>query len=163
MILGVLALTIKERERAIRDDVAAGTLPAIDPTVVEILLCGDIAWGDQNPGRIDMLIVDRGHYSRCEVMLFDLQFALEGLFGVDEQMAAFLAGVPVNLYLAPSSILTSDRSRRHISAESVGNPAFLSEAFTRLLRFNEDLRAFVPVTVEWLEARYCNEPAFEPL
>ncbi|OGF61888.1 hypothetical protein A2926_00685 [Candidatus Giovannonibacteria bacterium RIFCSPLOWO2_01_FULL_44_40] len=161
-----LANEAKTEENATEEHIAA-----IAPEIYEIILFGSVAAGAENPGDIDLMILDNGHFSDffpCNTdkrhtenayqdLGDNLVWLMYGWFNVNEvQLQKLLEGIEVDLHVLPLRFLKLQTTRAAI-ADKHKDPNFFKNAFRAALRFNRITGEFEPFTLEYLEDRYrCN-------
>ncbi len=141
---------------------------AISPEIHEILLYGSVARSARDPGDIDLLIIDNGHFSpvfvqrileakdRSFVMSKDspLNFDLLcGWLGIqdDPTIEGILESTFVDLHIFPLMLLTSKKFRDKI-AKKMKDPHFLRNLFRNTLRYEHG--QFVAVDIDDLACKY---------
>lgn len=150
------------------DDPTETNLRSLVPRIYEIILFGSVVAGKKNPSDIDLIILDRGHFSNffpCitgehhtgdayEDLGENLLWLMEGWFGVHEkQIQEILGDVEVDLHILPLDLLKS-RDFRIKATENHKDLNFFKNAFQEAMRFNRFKGQFEPLTLEYLEKRY---------
>lgn len=141
---------------------------ALDCTFKEILIYGSAAEGDEEPGDVDMLVFDLGFYS--SVLRMSNHSTMYGTNGVKDNLRKLLVdwfgfdeyenpvrhaifGQSTDLLVLPLKFFTDQTSRDEISNRQ-RDPEFFQNAFSKMLRFDFDTKQFVPVDLDYFEAKY---------
>lgn len=147
-----------------------GGSTSIVPKIHEIILFGSVATGEKNPGDIDLIVFDNGHFSNffpcmaedCPMDAYEdldenLVWLMEGWFNLSEkQTLEILGDAEVDLHVLPINLLRSSDLRRKITKKHK-DPEFFKNVFREALRFDSGMNKFIPVTIEYLEKKYhCN-------
>lgn len=144
-----------------------GGSTSIVPKIHEIILFGSVATGEKNPGDIDLMVLDNGHFSNffpCmaedrpvdayEDLGENLVWLMEGWFNVSgKHIHEILEDTEVDLHVLPINFLKSQDIRRKITSKHK-DPEFFKNALRKALRFDTGMNKFIPVSVEYLEEKY---------
>jgi len=145
-------------------------IATLEPRIREIILFGSVAMEKENPGDIDMMIIDNGHFSIFLACMKDgnhaegddwygslvgnLSLLMEMWFDIsDERLEEILEGTKVDLHVLPIDLLKSQDFREE-AIQRHKDPAFFKNALGNAMRFDYGTREFVPLTLEYLEERY---------
>lgn len=152
-----------------KGDVKEEDFSSLAPRIYEIILFGSVAAGKKKPTDIDLMVLDNGHFSNffpCttkerhtenwyEDLGDNLLWLMNGWFEVqEEQLQEILGDTKVDLHILPLRLLKSPDFRTE-AAEKHKDPDFFRNAFGTALRLNRTTRKFEPLTLEYLEKRYC--------
>lgn len=168
-------LSLFRLSRVFRDDRGdpLKEISTIDPHIFEVILFGSVARGTENPGDIDLVLLDNGHFSNFipgvdgtlpdgekpagdmyHTLRGNLAWLMEAWFGIGEPTLVELLGdTEVDLHVLPLDLLTSLEIRTTIASKH-DDPRFFQNIFRDARRFNRSSGQFEPVSLEELEAQY---------
>lgn len=139
------------------------------PEINELILCGSVARGEDDPGDIDFILFDNDYFSDDilgELTRRTLQEDFYSLVGGNlitimttrlgvtaDELEQVIDHTPVDLYVLPISFLKDIEGRRQI-ASLHRDRNFFRNVMRDAKRYDKATRTFVPMSLEYLERTY---------
>jgi len=148
---------------------AVDKLRSLDPNIEEIILFGSAAKDGTEPRDLDLMVFDQGFYSNVFLADINNQKYGEGnsvetnflnllttWFGYHEdtpKIHDILKETDIDLLVLPLAVFTNKMKRQEI-ADRQYDPEFFQNAFSSMMRFDDETGQFVKIDLSYFELKY---------
>lgn len=136
---------------------------AMLPVIYDLILFGSTAAGKENPGDLDLMVVDDGRIGRNQfrktsygyTQLVEVFASFCNMLDIEfPDLVSSGCNVKTDLKLLHKHFFER-LAVRNVAKSVEVDQMFYNNAFSKAMRFDHNLQQFVPFTLEQFEQRYC--------